>query len=510
MLPPPISMSPKYAIPSPTYCSSQFPAPMPSRSYPPGRSPGLPGLAHEGAEPPRRRCLVAIVTISPRSRSQGCGSAVGSGRLAGAISRAPSVGFQHGQVLPLFSALGATGLLIEYEDTFPYYGELLPLRAPHAYSPQEIREILRLAQSCQLEVIPLVQTFGHMEFVLKHKEFAHLREVEAFPNTLNPHKEQSLPLVQAMIGQVMELHPDARWLHVGSDEVYCLGEGNESKEIMANTQITVEEIFLHHLKSVTSHVASTFPGVRPIAWDDMIRAANEQALTESGVAPLVELMLWDYSPDLDVDNKVATVAKYKQSGFQKIWFASAFKGATGVREQLTSINHHLGNNSQWLKVAGKIPKELLQGIALTGWQRYDHFSVLCELLPVALPSVAVCLQFLKHGEYSDQVMEQVKSFLGMTELENLASKCSGSFPGSKVFSLITQLMCNLRPELNELLGENSLMSRWQTLHDELQNELLQIYPPSAVAEWMEVNVLPWYLQLKKLAEELNAALQNPL
>ncbi|KAG8535547.1 hypothetical protein GDO81_028299, partial [Engystomops pustulosus] len=37
------------------------------------------------------------------------------------------------EVFPLFSALGATGLLIEYEDTFPYDKQLLPLRAAHAY-----------------------------------------------------------------------------------------------------------------------------------------------------------------------------------------------------------------------------------------------------------------------------------------------------------------------------------------------------------------------------------------
>lgn len=29
--------------------------------------------------------------------------------------------------------------------------------------------------------------------------------------------------------------------------------------------------------------------------------------------------------------------------------------------------------------------------------RYDHFSVLCELLPVAIPSLAVCLQALENG-----------------------------------------------------------------------------------------------------------------
>lgn len=57
------------------------------------------------------------------------------------------------------------------------------------------------------------------QFVLKHEALAHLREVALFPNTLNPHEAESLALVEAMVGQVMELHPGARWLHIGCDEV---------------------------------------------------------------------------------------------------------------------------------------------------------------------------------------------------------------------------------------------------------------------------------------------------
>ena len=55
--------------------------------------------------------------------------------------------------------------------------------------------------------------------MLKHEALAHLREVALFPNTLNPHEAESLALVGAMVSQVMELHPGARWFHVGCDEV---------------------------------------------------------------------------------------------------------------------------------------------------------------------------------------------------------------------------------------------------------------------------------------------------
>uniref|UniRef100_A0A8C9FRK9 Hexosaminidase D n=1 Tax=Pavo cristatus TaxID=9049 RepID=A0A8C9FRK9_PAVCR len=37
------------------------------------------------------------------------------------------------EVLPLLRAMGATGLLLEYEDAFPYAAPLEALRAPHAY-----------------------------------------------------------------------------------------------------------------------------------------------------------------------------------------------------------------------------------------------------------------------------------------------------------------------------------------------------------------------------------------
>ena len=57
------------------------------------------------------------------------------------------------------------------------------------------------------------------QFALKHKEFAHLREVKMFPNALNPHKEEARALVRAMIDRVMELHRDLRWFHIGCDEV---------------------------------------------------------------------------------------------------------------------------------------------------------------------------------------------------------------------------------------------------------------------------------------------------
>lgn len=90
----------------------------------------------------------------------------------------------------------------EYEDMFPYSGVLQDIAARNAYTAQQVREILRLAEKSQLEVIPLVQTFGHVEFALKHQKWAKLREVAGSPQALCPSKNDSLDFVNEMVRQV--------------------------------------------------------------------------------------------------------------------------------------------------------------------------------------------------------------------------------------------------------------------------------------------------------------------
>jgi hexosaminidase len=36
-------------------------------------------------------------------------------------------------------------------------------------------------------------------------------------------------------------------------------------------------------------------------------------------------------------------------------------------------------------------------MVITGWQRYDHFATLCELLPAAVPSMSVTLLAVSKG-----------------------------------------------------------------------------------------------------------------
>ncbi|KAJ8283878.1 hypothetical protein COCON_G00027280 [Conger conger] len=359
------------------------------------------------------------------------------------------------KLIPLIARLGADGLLLEYEDTFPYEGDLKVLQATDhpLYSREEIKSIQDLAKSNGLEVIPLVQTFGHLEFVLKHREFWELREAVYSLGTLNPHREHSVNLVLQMVRQVLELHPDIRCLHIGADEVYVLGQGEESRNWLCIPGHDIHQLFLGHVTKVAKVIRATWPHLSLIMWDDMLRSISHSTLKDSGLVELVQPMLWDYSPSLDVAGTVNLLETYKSAGLSKVWAASSFKGSTDVSTCVTSTLRHVDNHLQWLQVAAALPSGIeMQGIAITGWQRYDHLSVLCELLPVGLPSLASCLETLCQGSFSKESQTKVTETLGISTVEVkdiVSSPCAAScspYPGQRLAKLVVELSELLQSE----------------------------------------------------------------
>ena len=99
------------------------------------------------------------------------------------------------KLFPYLKRHGATGLLIEYEDMFPFTERLSVVRHGLAYSKANVEEILQLAEKNDLKVMPLLQVYGHLEYVLKLKEFIHLREDQRYPQVITPCLEESYKLI---------------------------------------------------------------------------------------------------------------------------------------------------------------------------------------------------------------------------------------------------------------------------------------------------------------------------
>uniref|UniRef100_A0A8C4R187 beta-N-acetylhexosaminidase n=1 Tax=Eptatretus burgeri TaxID=7764 RepID=A0A8C4R187_EPTBU len=255
-----------------------------------------------------------------------------------------------------------------------------------ALSITEIEEIQTLAAIQQLKVIPLMQTFGHLEFVLKHKRFWPLRESERHPNSLNPHLSGSLNLVHRLLQQILLKHPAAEYVHIGCDEVYQLSESAESKAWLARNGSTLGGMFLDHVSAVAKLLGELRPGTRALIWDDMLRTIDEATLRDSRLPELVEPVVWSYMPNMNV--KVNGTSELRLNRLPMC------KGAEGPDVIAPVVKHRVDNHLHWLEVSREITNLpiRLHGIVLTGWQRYNHFAVLCELIPVGLPSLALCLQ----------------------------------------------------------------------------------------------------------------------
>jgi len=93
-------------------------------------------------------------------------------------------------------------LLVEWEDTYPW--KIYPeLKNQTAYSTGTIRKFLDKAKNLNIEIIPLVQSFGHMENVLSKKRFKNLREVPDNVSDLCPLKKESHDTILKMIKDIL-------------------------------------------------------------------------------------------------------------------------------------------------------------------------------------------------------------------------------------------------------------------------------------------------------------------
>lgn len=434
----------------------------------------------------------------------------------------------------LLVKLGATGVIIEYEDMFPYHGPLLAnISAHNAYTLNDIKTINDLANKMHLKVIPLVQTFGHMEFLLKLRPWKHLREVPKYPQVLCPSHNQTLPLLLQLVEQVLEAHPNSNMLHIGADEVYLLGECDRCFIKMNMNGWTKQKLFLQHVSTVANAIKERHPNVRLLMWDDEFRKVRQEDLEKWRIASLVEPVVWKYTRDVYAQLGSSLWDMYA-SVFPRLWIASAFKGATGSDKYTTDISHHLENHRSWMQVVAEYSGRIkFEGIILTGWQRYDHFAVLCELLPVGIPSLAMNLHLIQG--YIDSTLVPPQAVAALLQCENPYAllgpalgtpKCN--FAGGNVLEAALKLS-QLNQELASVLDDSKVRG-WMTEYNvnhvysnllfvesamenlnmfkmqlsqieaDMVQSMQQMYDNYTVAEWCELNIRPLYMKIETLWE----------
>ena len=312
------------------------------------------------------------------------------------------------QLIPFLSRIGINGLLIEYEDMFPYDNFLSEIKCKDVYNCQQIESIIGKANEYNLKIIPLIQTFGHLEFVLKHDSFRELREVKTYPNSICPSNQKSFEIIKQMIQQMVSMHQKLTKLeaiHIGCDEVWHLG----CCSLCLQKDSDKTKLFIDFVAKISEFIKKQF-GIKVIIWDDMIRNTDIQYVIESNLNHLVEPMVWHY---LDINSFYLRDKQFWQNYkqlFANIWIASAFKGASKMNQMIPPIGHHISNQLAWANVIQDHQLSNIKGVAITGWQRFDHFTTLCELFPNGVISLLMSLSAL-NGTFDSQTLRKASDLI---------------------------------------------------------------------------------------------------
>lgn len=159
-------------------------------------------------------------------------------------------------------------LVWEWEDKLAY--ERHPeIGAPGAFTKSEMQELSRYAQKHHMQIVPLVQGLGHVSYILKHPQHRHLREIPNSAWEFCPLKQESYDLLFDLWDEAMEATPGSEFLHIGTDETYELGLGEECGCKAKAEEIGREGLMKIFLDKSVAHIESR--GRRAISWGGRYR-----------------------------------------------------------------------------------------------------------------------------------------------------------------------------------------------------------------------------------------------
>lgn len=187
-------------------------------------------------------------------------------------------------------------ITIEYEDKFPYKGFLEAIPHKYAWTMTQFHEILDLCANNFIEVIPLIQVFGHVECYIRKPEYQHLQETPTGKPMVLPifHAWSLCPLnpdsehfAFEMIDQIVQNHPQSEYVHIGADEVYQLGTCPKCQEYVKKNSKSA--LYIEYINKIAERVLAK--GKTPIMWHDYLLKYPENL---NKLNKKIVIMYWIY------------------------------------------------------------------------------------------------------------------------------------------------------------------------------------------------------------------------
>ena len=256
------------------------------------------------------------------------------------------------------AADGFTCMMLEYEATFPFEKHAT-LRNRYAFTKEEIKDYVAFCDKLGLEVIPLQNCMGHMQYVLRHDRYAALREDKADMSQVCPLKiKEAVPVFKEIFAEVAALHP-SKYFHIGCDETFLLGS---CKKCAAYAQEHGKsKLFVEYVKAMCQIVLDM--GKTPIIWADIILKYPENL----GELPQELIYLdWNYGWDVNKFGKISNLIDAKVN----LWGAPSLRSSPDDI-YLTQWMKHFNNLKNYVPFARKSG---YQAMVQTSWSTSGTYS----------------------------------------------------------------------------------------------------------------------------------------
>ncbi|WP_336762202.1 glycoside hydrolase family 3 N-terminal domain-containing protein [Paenibacillus sp. USHLN196] len=256
-----------------------------------------------------------------------------------------------------FARYKTNAVLIEYEDKFPFQAHPEFAHSKHALSRSQLEELKRNAHEHFMEIIPLQQSFGHLEYVLRHEAWRHLRETEHSTGEICPSHPESFGLITTLLGEMIDAHPDSRYIHLGCDEVYSLCECERCKIEFGGVRERAFIAFLNRLIAFTAE-----RGKQPIFWHDMLDKCPPEELAKLDRRSAA--MIWIYN-GRNIEAEVTSHAdKFRSLGIDVMGAPAVRSFDWAEHQNYPVLPNRTDNLIQWAETAGKLD---LDCIVATNW-----------------------------------------------------------------------------------------------------------------------------------------------
>jgi len=257
---------------------------------------------------------------------------------------------------------GINTLIMEWEGTYPFEKHpLIPNR--YAYTHAQVVDFVKYCNGLGIDVIPLQQSFGHVEYILRNERYKDLREDQKDYSQVCPlQTTQDSLLFSDLYKELVSTHT-SKYIHIGGDETYLLGHDERCRKKVAEEGKS--KLYIDYIRMLCSIVIKM--GKTPVMWADIAMKYPEAIKLLPKETILVD---WNYGWSL---SNFGDHQKLMESGLE-IW------GAPSLRSYpdnyfLTQWEKHFNNIRTFVPTARELG---YKGMIMTSWSTSGGYSPVFE------------------------------------------------------------------------------------------------------------------------------------